>query len=438
MSQDVDARAVRSLTRRYVVVYALATFGDWIQGAYLYAAYRGHGLAKREIGCVYVLGYAVSATIGTAVAAMGDGHGHKRLVEAYGWLYAASCGLLRSNAVVALLTSRVLGGVAYSLLFSSFESWVITEADEMRIDRKKLVGLFSVATFFNAASAVAAGLVGNLVVQLSESDKFTWIGMEIGKNRLTNLDGEHKEQSALTLSTNAYTPAFDVGAVSLILCAVCARILWPNRTVGRPNSDSLGPPGLPASTQSAASLMAAMKMIIRTTELFSLGITNSLYEASLHLFVFVWTPVLEKRATDGDLIPHGLLFSAFMICKMVGSQAFNVFGSKITAETMLRFVLSGSALCFTVATLSTNYWLTVLAFCAFEFGLGVYWPTMSILRAQHVPNKLRATMTSAFRIPLNFLVVALLLCAGYASDRVLLGLCAGTMFTSAYSFQLDG
>ena len=86
MSQDVDARAVRSLTRRYVVVYALATFGDWIQGAYLYAAYRGHGLAKREIGCVYVLGYAVSATIGTAVAAMGDGHGHKRLAEAYGWL----------------------------------------------------------------------------------------------------------------------------------------------------------------------------------------------------------------------------------------------------------------------------------------------------------------------------------------------------------------
>ena len=47
-------------------------------------------------------------------------------------------------------------------------------------------------------------------------------------------------------------------------------------------------------------------------------------------------------------------------------------------------------------------------------------------------------MTSVFRIPLNFLVVALLLCAGYASDRVLLGLCAGTMFTSAYSFQLDG
>ena len=59
----------------------------------------------------------------------------------------------RSNAVVALLTSRVLGGVAYSLLFSSFESWVITEADEMRIDRKKLVGLFSVATLFNAAPA---------------------------------------------------------------------------------------------------------------------------------------------------------------------------------------------------------------------------------------------------------------------------------------------
>ena len=30
-------------------------------------------------------------------------------------------------------------------------------------------------------------------------------------------------------------------------------------------------------------------------ELLSLGVTNSLYEAALHVFVFVWTPALERR-----------------------------------------------------------------------------------------------------------------------------------------------
>ena len=151
-----------ALVRRYVAVYALGTFGDWIQGAYLYAAYRRHGLVKREIGYIYVLGYVVSATIGTTCAALGDTRGHRALAVAYGTLYAASCLLLRSSAMTTLIASRILGGIAYSLLFTNFESWVITEADAMGIDRKKLAGVFSVATLFNGASAVLAGLVGSL------------------------------------------------------------------------------------------------------------------------------------------------------------------------------------------------------------------------------------------------------------------------------------
>ena len=35
--------------RRYLCVYALATFGDWVQGAFLYAAYREYGLSMRQV-----------------------------------------------------------------------------------------------------------------------------------------------------------------------------------------------------------------------------------------------------------------------------------------------------------------------------------------------------------------------------------------------------
>ena len=48
-----------------------------------------------------------------------------------------------------------MSGVAYSLLFSSFESWAISEADRLRLDRRYLIQLFSSATFFNAMSAGA-------------------------------------------------------------------------------------------------------------------------------------------------------------------------------------------------------------------------------------------------------------------------------------------
>jgi len=421
-----------ALVRRYVVVYALGTFGDWIQGAYLYAAYRRHGLVKRDIGYIYILGYVVSATIGTTCAALGDSYGHRALVQVYGTLYAASCLLLRSSATMALIASRIFGGIAYSLLFSNFESWVITEADAMGIDRKKLAGLFSVATLFNAASAVVAGLVGNFVVQFAESSEFSWIGMDEVRLEM-NIEAD-TSGSVVTMSKNVYVPAFDVGAVALLLCAIGAKILWNKRS----NAANLGAPGSPTTddTQNAAiSISGAVRTIMSSSELFRLGAANSLYEAALHLFVFVWTPVLEKRSAIDAMVPYGTVFSAFMVCKMFGSQAFKALESRIPAENLLKMVLVGSGVSFSIAVLFTGYWITLAAFCVFEFGLGIYWPVMSVLRAKYVPNKMRATMTSAFRIPLNILVVILLLIASRASDRVLLGLSAVTMVFSFIIFR---
>lgn len=413
--------SVRGLMRRYILVYALGTFGDWIQGAYLYAAYRQHGLVKRQIGYIYILGYVVSATLGTAIASLGDVHGHKGLVVTYGALYAASCLLLRSSRLVALVTSRVLGGIAYSLLFSSFESWVITEADALKIDRKKLVGLFSVSTLFNGASAVVAGLVGNTIVELTESSELSWIGMDTHRNGLGLASGA--SGSELTFSHNAYTPVFDIAAVSLFVCAALAQLIWKNRSIPGDDDAGLGAPGSPL-TKPSTKLFAAVKSIIKSKELCRLGLANSLYEAALHLFVFVWTPILEKRRGMDGPVPYGVVFSAFMVCKMIGSQVFSWLEEKTSAEKMLRFTLLASAVSFAVTVPFQGYWLTLCAFCVFEFGLGIYWPSMAVLRAKHVPNSMRATMTSAFRIPLNVLVVVLLLFASRASDRVLLATCS--------------
>ena len=417
--------AVKALTRRYTLVYALGTFGDWIQGAYLYAAYQRHGLAKREIGYIYILGYAVSATIGTSAAALGDVYGHKALVVTYGLTYALSCMLLRSSALTALVVSRVFGGVAYSLLFSSFESWVITQADDLKIDRAKLVGLFSVATFFNAASAVAAGLIGNAVVELTGSYAMSWLGMDETRDGL-EVAVDTDASRMLIHSSNSYTPAFDVATLSLLCCALSAQLLWKNI----PRTDAaatLGAPGSPAPAKKSMDIFGAIRAVYESNELFRLGLANSFYEAALHLFVFVWTPVLEKRYRGFGAVPYGMVFSTFMVCKMIGSQVFQKFGDRITAEKALRLTLMGSAVSFFITVVIPSYWITLFAFCVFEFGLGIYWPTMSVLRAKYVPNKMRSTMTSVFRIPLNVLVVVSLLVAGEASERILLALCTAMM-----------
>ena len=66
------------------------------------------------------------------------------------------------------LFARVLGGICYSLLFSSFEAWAIAECDRKKIHRRNLARLFASATFFNAVSAVVAGIIGRVVDRFQE------------------------------------------------------------------------------------------------------------------------------------------------------------------------------------------------------------------------------------------------------------------------------
>lgn len=49
-----------------------------------------------------------------------------------------------------------------------------------------------------------------------------------------------------------------------------------------------------------------------------LGAMQSLFEASMYTFVFLWTPALSSH---GAKLPHGLVFAIFMTASMVGTAA---------------------------------------------------------------------------------------------------------------------
>ena len=48
-----------------------------------------------------------------------------------------------------------------------------------------------------------------------------------------------------------------------------------------------------------------------------LGAMQSLFEASMYSFVFLWTPALSPRGED---LPHGMIFATFMLSSMIGSS----------------------------------------------------------------------------------------------------------------------
>lgn len=516
------------LRTRYNIVYVFATFGDWIQGAYLYALYREHGFSMSSIGFIFILGYASSAFLGTIVASMGDKYGHKINCVLYGFAYALVCVVSsRRSDVASLYFARALGGICYSLLFSSFEAWAIAECDRKKIHRRNLARLFASATFFNALSAVVAGIIGNAVVDTFSSKN----GYYTGSNsrtlpRLQTADEARVERPLpeLRIKTslfvteadpNEFAPAFDVAAGALFLSGCLCASLWVNnrttttRHNRREDDDDdddydVDDKSLDTSFETSfeegydtdansnkkqqeiinhgefrkirkkkndeskltgrrGGIIESFKIVATRPELLSLGTMNSLYEAALHVFVFIWTPALEKRKdadqTVSGFVPHGVVFSLFMTCKMLGSMTYSIMSrrksslflatnsgssssssaSDSIAQTRqsLRYVFLAAAISFFWTVIfKESYFVALFAFCAFEFGLGVYWPAMAVLRGELVPNSLRASVTSVFRVPLNVLVVMLLTAAGRASERALL-LCCASMMTLCFILSIN-
>jgi hypothetical protein len=82
-----------------------------------------------------------------------------------------------------------------------------------------------------------------------------------------------------------------------------------------------------------------------------LGAIQSLFEGSMHTFVFLWTPALSPNGED---IPHGFIFATFMMASMLGSSI----ASRLMARSSLKvesymqivFVISAAALFLPVIT----------------------------------------------------------------------------------------
>ncbi|EOD18919.1 hypothetical protein EMIHUDRAFT_451271, partial [Emiliania huxleyi CCMP1516] len=348
-----DTTVYRRLRNRYLVAYSLATFGDWIQGGYLYALYANHGYSMHQIAQLFAVGYSSAATLGTYTSAIGDVGGHRRNCVAYGILYAGSCllanspaGLPRSGrrhsyAGLALAASRLLGGISYSILFTSFESWLIAEAEACELPRGQLTHIFAASSCVYAFSAVVAGIVGHVVVELSPP----------------SAEGGH----------NRFAAPFNVAAPVLLLASFLCQVQWSERYGDR-------------RTTPSASLLRSWRAIVASRTLLALGVVNSLYETSLYAFVFMWTPSLERRAPHQ--ISHGLIFSIFMVSKMAGAQGFALLDAYgVSPTSCLGGVFAGSALCLLVPVVSSSYEALLLAFSAFECLLGLYWPAIALVRA---------------------------------------------------------
>ncbi|XP_070193238.1 molybdate-anion transporter-like isoform X2 [Littorina saxatilis] len=367
----VTAPGFAQFQRSYLLVYMLAMAGDWLQGPHVYALYDSYGMSAHQIEVLFVAGFGSSMIFGTVVGSFADRYGRRANCILYGILYSMACVTKHFNNFWVLMLGRLLGGMATSILYSAFESWLIYEHNKRGYESDLLGNIFSHAVLGNSLVAIVSGLVAQKF-----ADMFGFVA------------------------------PFDVSMAVLGVLVVVIIMTW---------SENYGD----KTSNFRQSFTTALNAIRTDPKILCLGLIQSLFEGSMYVFVLEWTPALtpvtpkdDKMTEDGHrgVIPHGHIFAAFMVAIMLGSSVFKLLSKYTSVESFMRFVLFLAALTLVTPVMFPGNQLVVfIGFLVFEMCVGIFWPSLATMRGKYVPEETRATTMNIFRIPLNFVVVVILL-----------------------------
>jgi len=211
-------------------------------------------------------------------------------------------------------------------------------------------------------------------------------------------------------------------------------------------------------------LGAAWKIVAADPILLVLGLTQTIFEGSMYLFVFIWVPTLQESSHNPANLPLGYIFSAFMVSMMLGSLLYTFItahwfppsstsspqkharsasissthgDSSLVLHAQLSSLVCAAASVAFAACVSIGtgkgegehfkFW----AFCLFEACVGMYYPVQGMLRGSLIANEHRATLSSLFRVPLNIFVVVSLMTGVSSAREAVLMTCAVVLAISS-------
>jgi len=368
----------------YLLVWAFCVASDWLQGPYVYALYSEYNFSRQEIAELFVAGFCASLVFGAVVGTVCDKYGRKNCALAYCVLYIVSCLTKHVKNYSALMFGRVTGGIATSLLFSCFECWMVSEHQSRHKFSSGLLSyMFGMMFTTMYLVAIVSGMVGEV---LAEAAPLTPVAAHS------------------SIHWGGALGPFDLAIVCLLVGAVLIIFLW-EENYGQE------PPDHDSRAQSESSMISnfteSLQMCINNKRMWLVGLVVATFEGSMYAFVFNWTPALQSDVVPP---PYGLIFALFMMACMSGAAVSTMTDQMMTPCTRLALAFAAGAIALCVAaTFSGNLTLSFFAFMVFEFCVGMYFPSIGIVKSEVVPERVRGTMYNIYRVPLNAVVVALLL-----------------------------
>lgn len=360
------------------------------QGPFLYSLYREeHGVSSGTVSTLFTTGFLSGAVSAYATGTLADRHGRRLACLVFCAAYALSCALTMVPSLPLLFAARVLGGVSTSLLFSVFESWMVTDFHARGLGAKggDLSRTFGVMSTLNSAVAIASGVFSEWVVGVSGTRKAPF-----------------------------------AAAVALLAVAFWVIITRWDENYGDAAKDEAKAKAKTDGDKAARPApQSKLWDMLKDPRIVCLGLSSTMFEGSMYLFVFMWGPALQSAHAyesasipgaggSGAGLPYGIIFASFMASVLAASLLFNIaMDSKLLKYTyLLGGILALADLVFYLLEQPRSEQLTFWLFCLFEACVGMYWPCMGYLKGQLIEDGVRAQLYGILRVPLNvFVVVAL-------------------------------
>lgn len=185
--QDAVARFKREFYPAYVLVFA----ADWMQvrlnpegsnctdslvnemkGPHIYALYKYQkGLPERTVAALYASGFIAAAVSASFVGQLADRHGRRAACLVYCVSYSVCCLSMVSGNTIVLFVGRMAGGLSTTLLYSVFETWMITEYHQRDLESAGLTlsNIFGTMTTISSMVAIFSGIFGDALVAVTQS-----------------------------------------------------------------------------------------------------------------------------------------------------------------------------------------------------------------------------------------------------------------------------
>lgn len=362
-ARDAEFRAFQW---QWLAVYMLTMLADWLQGTHMYTLYSSY---EQPVGTLYAVGFTSSAVFGTFLGLYVDKYGRRLGCITFCVLELIINSLEHVNNFHLLILGRILGGLSTSLLFTAFESWMVSEHRKRGFPEEDIAGTFALAQMANGAMAVLAGLLAQISADIMG---------DIGPFQLA------------------------IALTALCLVLVC---FWEENYGG---DDSSGP------TDGENLFKDAMRVVMTEPRVLLLGLIQSLFEGAMYTFVIVWVPTLAGMVPGGKpgekdyaaFAPgQGWIFTAMMVCISIGAEVFAGMLKVMEVEQGCVGIFGVAALSMLVPIVSSDFNVVLSAFLVLEACIGASFGAMATMRSQMLPDALQASIMNIFRVPLNILVV---------------------------------